>query len=116
MKKLLPIFLFACLSATAQKSDYAIATENKVSLVPDKVDLHMKKYEDQMRTGKGFLFTGSAIIAIAGGIVIANDKNQNLGMATGMIGGVFQLFGFFNIADARRHLKKAWAAERIATR
>lgn len=118
MRKLLlaGAILFS-LQSLAQRSDYAQATDTlKVSLIPDKVDLHMEKYKDQYQMGKAFLWSGAAIYAIAGGIVAMNDKNLDLGMATGMIGGAFQLFGFINIADSRRHLQKAWAAERTAIR
>lgn len=118
MRKLLlaGAILFS-LASQAQKSDYAIASEAaKVSIIPNKVDLHMEKYEDQMRTGKAFLWTGAAIYTLAAGVIAMNDKNRDLGMATGVIGGAFQVFGFINIADARRHLKKAWAADRTAVR
>lgn len=118
MKELLLIILAsASLSVYSQKSDYALVSDiEKVSLVPNKVDLHLSKYEDQYKTGKAFIVTGAAIYALSAGIVIANDKNLRLGMATGVIGGAFQLFGFINLVDARRHQKKAWAAERTATR
>lgn len=110
MRKLvLVIFAALSLSATAQRTE-------KVSLVPDKVELHLSKYKDQYQTGKAFMIAGSAIQALAAGIVIANDKNTDLAMATGFIGGVFQMYGFFTVATSHRHQKKAWAAERTAIR
>lgn len=118
MKKLLLIlFLLASVISKAQQSDYATLAENpKVSLVPNKIDLHMSKYNDKMNTGKGFVFAGAFLYAVSAGIVQANSKNQNLGMAIATIGGTFQMYGFLNIVTARRHLKMAWAAEKTAVR
>lgn len=115
MKKLFTFLFLVSFYASAQRADYSVETQySNVSLVPNPVDLHLNKYEDQYKTGKAFLWTGAVIHAVSAGIVAMNDKNPKLGMATGIIGGAFQLFGFINIVDSHRHQKKAWAAERTA--
>lgn len=109
MKSLLLItFLLFSGACFAQYKDTSVRDE--------KVILHLSKYDHQVKTGKGFFYSGLGIMLASSALLLVKEDAEEYAGAVGLIGGTFTTYGFFTLLDSRRHYNRAHMGNNTAIR
>ncbi len=100
MKKALTLLaLIISLSGYGQRIDLGAP-------VAAKIDLHIIKESQELKTGKGFFFTGLGMMMASSALLLVKESPQEYAGAVGLIGGTFATYGFFTVLNSGRYKKK----------